>query len=77
MTTAAQVRAARALLDWSQADLAAKAGVSTTAINGIERGKADPRVSTLTALRRALEEAGIEFLPDEGVRRRREAATAS
>ena len=74
MTTAAQVRAARALLDWSQAALAAKAGVSTTAINGIERGKADPRVSTVAALRRALEEAGVEFLGDvdaPGVRLRR------
>jgi predicted transcriptional regulator len=76
MTTAAQVRAARALLDWSQADLAAKAGVSTTAINGVERGKADPRVSTVTALRRALEAAGVEFLGDEGVKLR-EPAEAS
>jgi DNA-binding XRE family transcriptional regulator len=61
MTTPAQIRAARALLDWTQADLAAKAGISPTSINTIEREKGDPKLSTLNAIRHALEQAGVEF----------------
>jgi transcriptional regulator with XRE-family HTH domain len=69
-----QVRAARALLGWSQAALAAKAGISTTALNNIENGKADPKLSTLTALRRVVDAAGVEVRPDGGVRLRAGAA---
>ena len=68
MTTPAQIRAARALLGWTQAELAAKAGISTNALNNIERGAADPRLSTVNAIRKALEDAGIEFLSGEGLR---------
>jgi DNA-binding XRE family transcriptional regulator len=76
MTTPAQIRAARALLDWTQADLAAKAGISPTSINTIEREKGDPKLSTVSAIRRALEEAGVEFTDGDapGVRLRRRAA---
>jgi DNA-binding XRE family transcriptional regulator len=72
MTTPAQIRAARALLDWTQADLAAKAGISPTSINTIEREKGDPKLSTLNAIRHALEQAGIEFQDGDrpGVRMR-------
>ena len=77
MTTPAQIRAARALLGWTQADLAAKADISTTAINSIERGKADPKLSTVNAIRRALENGGVEFTDGDrpGVRLR-ESVTA-
>src|SRR5690242_4201809 len=56
MTTPAQIRAARALLGWKQAELAAKAGISTNTLNNIERGVADPKLSTVNAIRRALED---------------------
>jgi len=62
MITPAQIRAARAMLDWTQAELASRAGISKTGLNNIERGSSDPKSSTLTAIQRVLEEAGLEFL---------------
>lgn len=70
MISAAQIRAARGLLRWKQAELAAAAGLSLTALNNIEREAADPKASTLAAIQRALETAGVEFLDDHGVRLR-------
>jgi predicted transcriptional regulator len=74
MITPRQIRAARALLGWSQQQLADKAIVSLNALTRLEKGKVDSRVSTLTAIERALTKAGIEFLPvgdkGEGVRLR-------
>ena len=73
MITGRQVQAARALLGWSQQDLADKAIISRSAVNRLEMGKVDPRTSTVEKVRRALESAGIEFLYDdsEGVRLRK------
>ena len=72
MISPRQIRAARALLGWSQQLLADKAIVSVNAIARLERGEVDPRMSTLMAVHKALTEAGIEFLPadvrGEGVR---------
>lgn len=50
------------MLGLTQAALADAAGISTTALNNIERGAADPKVSTLGAIQRALEAAGVVFL---------------
>jgi transcriptional regulator with XRE-family HTH domain len=61
-----QIRAARALLGWKQSQLATACGLSLTALNNIETGKADPRASTLKAIQAALEGAGIEFIPENG-----------
>lgn len=61
MITPAQIRAARALINMKQADLAEAAGLSLGTVNNIEREISDPRVSTLTALRRVLENAGVSF----------------
>jgi DNA-binding XRE family transcriptional regulator len=61
MITTAQIRGARAMLGMTQAELAKRAGISTTAVNNIETGGADPKVSTLRAIRAALESAGVEF----------------
>ena len=49
------------MLGLTQAQLAASAGLSTTALNNIEREAADPKASTLAAIQRALEGAGVEF----------------
>ena len=72
MITPRQIRAARALLDWSQQELADKAIVSLNALARLERGAVDPRMSKLSAVEKALAKAGIEFLPEgekgEGVR---------
>lgn len=64
--TPAQIKAARALLGWKQTDLAEKSGVSLPSVKNIERGATDPRVSTMNALQRALESAGLKFT-DGGV----------
>lgn len=62
MITAAQCRAARALLKWKQEDLASRSEVSVTTIRTFETEATAPHKSTLKALTAALEDAGIEFL---------------
>lgn len=67
MITSAQIRAARGLLKWTQATLAAKASVSIVTLNLIESDSVAPRESTLAGIRKALEEAGVAFLgTDDG-----------
>ncbi len=64
MIYAAQIRAARALLNWSQGDLAERAGVSKQSVNRIENGSMDARFSTMTALNDAIRGAGVEMGED-------------
>ncbi len=68
--TAAQVRAARGLIDQSQKQLAEAAGVGLSTIADFERGRRTPIMNNLAAIRRALEMAGVEFTNGErpGVR---------
>jgi DNA-binding XRE family transcriptional regulator len=61
MISPSQIRGARAMLGLKQADLAEMAGISKTGLINIESGQADPKVSTLEAIRRALESVGVEF----------------
>jgi transcriptional regulator with XRE-family HTH domain len=58
-----QIKAARALLGWSQEDLATRAGVSVPTVKRLEaaEGLLGGRQDTGTKLRGALERAGIEF----------------
>jgi transcriptional regulator with XRE-family HTH domain len=68
--TAAQIRAARELLGWSQADLAVKLRVRTSAIAKFEQGGPRPRMLALSAMKFALEAAGVKFSEGEpGVKR--------
>jgi transcriptional regulator with XRE-family HTH domain len=60
--TADQCRAARALLNWSQGQLADKSRVSRETITAFERGKAQPFDRTLDDLIEALHEAGIDLI---------------
>jgi transcriptional regulator with XRE-family HTH domain len=76
MPTAGQIRAARGLLGWTMATLAARAGVSAATVARCERGAGVPRVTirTIEAVRDALVAGGIEFLQNAngtGVRPRR------
>jgi GAF domain-containing protein len=67
--TNAHIRAARALLNWSMADLADAAGVSPMTIKRIEwHGCNAVRAESLLAVLSALENAGITFshAPDRG-----------
>ena len=69
--TSAQLRAARALLRLEQAELARRARVSVVTIRRLETADGGTHVAsgTLDGVRRVLEQAGAEFIPD-GVRRR-------
>ena len=66
MITAEQCRAARALLDWGQADLAEKAGVGIVTIRQLEAGGHDARRATLQVIKHAFESAGVEFIDENG-----------
>jgi transcriptional regulator with XRE-family HTH domain len=66
MITAAQCRAARGLLDWSQLDLAKQAGVGIVTVRQLEASTHEPRRATLDVVRRALEAAGVEFIDENG-----------
>jgi transcriptional regulator with XRE-family HTH domain len=58
-----QSRAARGLLGWTQQRLADAASVSLATIQFFETNKREPIPNNLSAIRRALESAGIEFIP--------------
>lgn len=63
-----QVKAARALLAWSQHDLASASGVSYPTIARLEKedGPLGGRAATVAAIRAALETAGVEFIAENG-----------
>ncbi|MGD0865542.1 MAG: helix-turn-helix transcriptional regulator [Rhizomicrobium sp.] len=65
MVTGRQIRAARALLGWTQQALADRALVAINTVRAIESGRRYPKPGSLSAVRRALEKGGIVFLPNE------------
>jgi transcriptional regulator with XRE-family HTH domain len=67
MIEAAQVRAARALIDWPQTKLADAAGVPVSLVEGFETGAADHFAEeAIDKLRAALEAGGVAFIPKNG-----------
>lgn len=67
MTTVGQLRAARALLGLSQPQLAELCRVSTMTIKRAEgAGNPLPSLETIARIKAALEEAGIDFLDENG-----------
>nr|WP_244470472.1 helix-turn-helix transcriptional regulator [Microvirga vignae] len=64
--TRGQCRAARALLEWTQGQLAETASVSKKTLADFEAGKRTPYDRTLADIQKALEEAGIQFIPENG-----------
>ena len=75
MLTSEQLRAARALLRWDQKDLAKAASVSVQTVKRLEKtpGPVSAYTGTEEAIRKVLEDAGVEFTNDDapGVRLRR------
>jgi transcriptional regulator with XRE-family HTH domain len=66
MITASQCRAARALIGWSQQELAVQAGVGIMTVHQLEKDGSQPRRATLEVVQRALETAGVEFIEENG-----------
>ncbi|MDR3424436.1 MAG: helix-turn-helix transcriptional regulator [Alphaproteobacteria bacterium] len=69
MITAAQLRAARGLLDWSRSDLSKASGISPETIKNIEHGTFRPQETTEEAIIRAFAVHGVEFTENDGIRR--------
>jgi transcriptional regulator with XRE-family HTH domain len=67
MMTIHQLKAARALLDWTQQDLARASGMHLNVINNIERGTTNPRQKTIEKLKKTLEDQGVAFIGTRGV----------
>lgn len=72
-----QSRAARALLGWTQARLATAAAVGLSTVKNYEGELRDTKPANLDSIHRALENAGVEFIPAKngkgvGVRLREE-----
>lgn len=66
MLTSEQCRAARGLLAWSQLDLSKKAKVGVVTVHQLEAESSQPRSATLEVIRRAFEQAGVEFIDEDG-----------
>ena len=66
MITAAQIKAARALLGWDQARLAKEAGLSLPTIQRMEASEGNVRgnVDSLVKVVEALDRAGVELLAE-------------
>lgn len=68
MITGAQIRAARALIRWTAEDLAsaAQVGIATIRRAEAEDGQPSTTAANLHAIRAALEDAGVEFISENG-----------
>jgi transcriptional regulator with XRE-family HTH domain len=60
-----QCKLARVALGWGVLDLAKAANVSTQTITRLERGD-QLRPTTMESIKTVLENAGIEFIPENG-----------
>jgi predicted transcriptional regulator len=67
MRYSAQIRAARALLGWSQDKLARRAAIGLATLRRIEQteGIVKGNFSTIIKIQKALEQAGIHFTEDD------------
>jgi transcriptional regulator with XRE-family HTH domain len=70
MITGPQVRAARGLLDWGADTLAEKAGLSVDTVRNIEKGRVQGHSSSLDKIIQTFSAYEVEFLPDEGVKKK-------
>ncbi len=68
MQFSSQIRAARALLGWSQSRLARAAGIGLATLQRIEQseGLVKGNFTTVLKIQKALEHAGISFSDDGG-----------
>jgi ribosome-binding protein aMBF1 (putative translation factor) len=57
-------RAARGWLGWSQTELASRARVSLSTVRDFETGRRTPIANNLEAIKRAIEQSGVELVSD-------------
>jgi transcriptional regulator with XRE-family HTH domain len=64
LITSGQIRAGRALLKWTGADLAERSGVAFSTIMRMETADGVPNgtMKTIEAIKSAFEKAGLEFI---------------
>jgi len=66
MLTSVQSRAGRALLGWSQTELAERSHLGLSTIRDFEKGRRIPTINNLAAIEQALEAAGVELIAENG-----------
>lgn len=71
LITPDQIRAARALKNWSQTELAERTGLAVPTIANIEAGKQSPGKNTMEKIITAFIEVEIEFTENEGVQKKK------
>ena len=71
MPIANQIRAARALIGWSQQDLADRSQLAKITIAKIELEQQTPGTKTIDRIIEAFDDAGVDFIGQEGVRKKR------
>jgi len=64
--TSAQLRMARAALNWTVRDLADATGLHRNTITNIEVGRYAGDPATLRLIKKTLIEAGVEFISENG-----------
>ena len=75
MITATQCRCARTLLRWSVSKLSSAASVSQCETDDFELERREPSAIAADVIRRAFEEVGVVFLPEDDVQLRRGVST--
>jgi hypothetical protein len=70
--SASQIRAAMAMLKWENKELGEAADVAEKTAYSVKMGLSRPQPGVLAKIRKALEDSGIEFTEQDGVRRRSE-----
>lgn len=68
MITGSQIRAARAILRWTAEQVATAAQIGVATVRRAEAADFEPSITAANAaaIQRALEAAGIEFIPENG-----------
>ncbi len=69
MITPAQLRAARAFLDWTRTECGHALGVSSETIRNIENGRCKPALATVEKVRQGFARHGVRFVGHQGVTR--------
>lgn len=71
MISATQMRAARAVLDLSQGQVAEHIGIAPNTLSKIESGQTDPAASRIQEIQSFYEMNGLEFTEGDGVRKKK------